>query len=502
MVTYLPYLLAALSGACLTLAYAPFDMWLITPVALVLFLRQWPKVPTKRVFVLGWCFGAGWFGAGISWVHVSIADFGGLPLIGSIALMALLCSYLALFPALALYLTTRFTAKHWWPVALACIWFFTEWLRSWVLTGFPWLSLGYSQLSSPLSGWMPVVGETGLTSLLVLLSACWALWSVKRQWQSLILITAVVVLGGYTLNQVPWVKASHTYTVSMVQGNIPQSLRWVPEQDEPTMQRYRALTDTLWDSDIVVWPEAAVPKLESLSQPYLIELDYTAAQTDTGLVTGIINYNFESGEVFNNVIALGQSGHNEENGHYRYFHANRYAKHHLLPIGEFVPFEDLLRNLAPIFDLPMSSFSRGNYQQANLLVNGASIAPALCFEIAFPRQLRANVTSTTDMILTVSNDAWFGRSHGPAQHMQIAQVRAKELGLPVIRATNNGITAFVDHNGNISSMLPQFETATLTDNVVTTRGQTPYRQLGDWPLVFIYLLTFIYTVKRGNMRTI
>lgn len=262
------------------------------------------------------------------------------------------------------------------------------------------------------------------------------------------------------------------------------------------MQRYRNLTESLWESDIVIWPEAAIPKLEGLSQPFLVELDYTAAQTDTGLVTGIINYNFESGEVYNNVIAVGKkyaeaSDATDTNGHYRYFHNNRFAKHHLLPIGEFVPFENFLRPLAPLFDLPMSSFSRGEFQQTNLQVKGTNIAPAICFEIAFPRQLRANVHADTDMILTVSNDAWFGRSHGPAQHLQIAQVRAKELGLPIVRATNNGLTAFIDHRGQITSVLPQFETATLTDKVVTTRGTTPYRSLGDWPFAIICVVVLV-----------
>jgi apolipoprotein N-acyltransferase len=138
----------------------------------------------------------------------------------------------------------------------------------------------------------------------------------------------------------------------------------------------------------------------------------------------------------------------------------------------------------------MSSFTRGQYEQENLLANGINIAPAICFEIVFPRQIRRNLTSQTDLILTVSNDAWFGDSHGPAQHLQIAQVRAKEFGLPVARATNNGITAFIDGNGKITSQLPQFETATLTDTVISTRGITPYRVMGDWPMwlvVFSFL---------------
>ena len=248
----------------------------------------------------------------------------------------------------------------------------------------------------------------------------------------------------------------------------------------------------------MIWPEAAIPKLEPLSQAFLFELDDTAAQTNTGLVTGIINYDFDRSEAFNNVIAVGKKKPEDQTGHYRYFHSNRYSKNHLLPIGEVVPFEDWLRPLAPIFDLPMSSFTRGDYVQSNLLVNGANILPAICFEIAFPRLVRANISANTDMVLTVSNDAWFGNSHGPAQHLQIAQMRALEFGLPVIRSTNTGITAFVDAQGHITSMLPQFETGTLTDTVHVGSGITPYRRFGDWPfwIITIVGLGAIYSKRK------
>ena len=215
-------------------------------------------------------------------------------------------------------------------------------------------------------------------------------------------------------------------------------------------------------------------------------MDNLALNTDSALITGIVNYNFESDEAWNNLLVLGKRKPDDTYGSYHYFHNNRYAKHHLLPIGEFVPFEDILRPLAPLFDLPMSSFSRGDFVQTNLVANGIHLAPAICFEIAFPHQVAANVHNDTDMIITVSNDAWFGHSHGPAQHLDIARMRALELGRPVLRATNNGITAFINDKGDVTSVLPQFEAGSLSQIVQARKGMTPYKQFGD---IMLWLLT-------------
>lgn len=483
-------LLLLLSGASLTLAFSPFGLWPVALIALALGIRQVAKAPGNG-FKAGWLFGLGWFGAGISWVHVSIADFGGLPLIASVALMALLCGYLALYPALAFWINKKVFPVGVWPLTLPLLWFIAEWLRSWVLTGFPWLSLGYSQLDSPLLGWFPVIGETGVTALLVCLGALLAFSQTRSRMLFSAFAVVIAYVSGWVASQHDWVTPHKTYDVAMVQGNIKQSLRWVPEQDVPTMQKYQRLTEGLWGNDLIIWPEAAIPKLEYLAQEFILEMDSRAAQEDSALITGIVNYNFESDEAWNNLLALGKQDAGDETGHYRYFHNNRYAKHHLLPVGEFVPFEDFLRPLAPLFDLPMSSFSRGDFVQKNLSANGIHLAPALCFEIAFPRQVLANVHDDTDMIITVSNDAWFGRSHGPAQHLQIARARAAETGRPVVRATNNGITAFIDHQGNITSQLEQFVAGSIEAPVVAMRGITPYRYFGDFLALCMTLAAFI-----------
>ncbi|MCV2885943.1 apolipoprotein N-acyltransferase [Aestuariibacter sp. AA17] len=485
---------ALLSGSALTLAYAPFNFWWLTLPCFALFSYLLLGTSPKQAAKTGMAFGLGWFGAGISWVHVSIAEFGGLPLIGSIGLMLLLCAYLALYPTFFAYALQRSFSRSIWPLSAAALWFVVEWFRSWMLTGFPWLSIGYSQTNGPLAGWLPVIGETGLSALLVLCASALALGVKQRNYYFALSPALITLITGAVFDRIDWVTPTNkTASVALVQGNIKQELRWVPEQDRPTMEKYLRMTEAHWRNDIIVWPEAAIPKLEPLARNYIRELDELAIAANTSLITGIVNYNFETSEAFNNVIVVGKQRQNDTQGHYRYLHVNRYAKHHLLPIGEFIPFEDWLRGIAPLFDLPMSSFSRGDYQQANLMANGYRLAPALCFEIAFPRQIGANLHKNSDMIITVSNDAWFGHSHGPAQHMQIAQVRAKEFGMPVIRATNNGITGIIDASGNIQSLLPQFEAAVLTDSVSLVTGNTPYRWLGDLPM---WIFTFLALVSR------
>jgi apolipoprotein N-acyltransferase len=305
------------------------------------------------------------------------------------------------------------------------------------------------------------------------------------------------------LNSIQWSTPSGvTKTVALVQGNIAQSTRFDPEKDLQAMDKYLQMTEPFWTSDIVIWPEAAVSRIEPLVQEYLSALDKKATATNTGLITGLINYDVSTEVAHNTLAALGIDT-NINSEPYVLNHSKRYAKHHLLPIGEFVPFETMLRPLAPIFDLPMSSFSRGDYIQPNLIAGNIHFAPAICFEIAFPKQIAANLTNKSHAIVTVSNDAWFGDSHGPHQHLQIAQVRAKEFGLPVLRATNNGVTAIVDHQGHIQGKLPQFEEGVLTDTIVVVKGTTPYRRYGDWPIWILAILGMALgiMVKHNTQKT-
>lgn len=487
--------LSFITGLSLVFAYAPFSQWYLALFIPAIIFYHLSNKPPKKSAELMFFFALGWFSSGISWVHVSIDQFGGLPLSISLVLMLLLCLYLALFPAFAVYLAGYFSSEkklNLW--LLIPFWLVSEYLRSVVLTGFPWLSLGYSQIDSPLANFAPLIGEVGITALIILINVCVVkiLFSIKQSSTktlfSPMLYLFIIILGGYGLANIDWVHANgKTTKVALVQGNIAQSIKWSPEQEWPTMLKYLDLTRANYNADIVIWPESAIPAMEPAVQDYLSTVNRSALFNKSAIITGILNYNFESKEYFNSLIVLGRKQDKDDQGYY-YNHSNRYSKNHLLPIGEFVPFQELLRPIAPLFNLPMSSFSRGDYIQHNLIANNLHILPLLCFEIVFPHQLAANLTKKTNLLLTVSNDAWFGNSHGPHQHMEIARMRALEFGRPLLRSTNNGITAVVDHNGDFIARIPQFKEAVLTAEVELVTGETPYSQ---WPRLILAMLIII-----------
>lgn len=494
-------LLLLAAGLANTLAFAPYDVTALPLLTLAIFsfvLWQCPR-PAKAAW-FGFVYGLGWFGLGVSWVHVSIATFGGMPLIASLGIMALLVAYLSLFPALAAWLschprlnvTTSF-GKHpiYWPLLLASCWVLAENLRSWLFTGFPWLSLGYSQTEGYLAPFAPLIGETGITFLLVFAAASFMLLLFKH-WQ-LAVVAAVLLLSSPLLGSFKgWQLLEQQVSVALVQGNIKQELRWIPEQELPTMKKYMQLTKPHLQQQIIVWPEAAIPQVEPLAQAYLFNLDMQAAENHSAVITGILDFK-RNDDAYNGIIVLGKSTNAVTAGDYIYETTNRYQKHQLLPIGEFVPFESFLRDVAPFFDLPNSSFARGDWQQPNLQANGYQLLAALCFEIAFPRQIQANFTDNTDFLLTISNDAWFGASMGPLQHMQIAQMRALEFGRPLLRATNNGVTGIAKPDGTLQAVLPQFEDGVLSADVQLATGRTLYSRVGDWPLLLIVFLWLLWS---------
>ena len=486
--------LSFFAGLALVFAYAPYSFWWLTLLIMPAWFFLIEELSVKKASQACFSFGLGWFIAGISWVHVSIDEFGGMPLPVSLLLMFLLCAYLALYPMLAGYLASRFTQdKKLHLGMLISTWLLCEYLRSVVLTGFPWLSLGYSQIDSPLASLAPVIGETGITAFILLLSLTFVKLTKLRY--RLPWALTLILLSGFMLfcSSQQWTKPSEKQVkVALAQGNIEQSIKWDDEQEWPTMLMYLDMARANYDADIIVWPESAIPTLEPMAQDYLDLVNQSAGMNNSAIITGILDYNFETKSYYNALITLGNSQANDRTiGDYVYGHSNRFYKHHLLPIGEFVPFGDLLRPLAPFFNLPMSSFSRGDYVQQNMIAKGIHILPLICFEIAFPNQLAANFTPQTQMLLTVSNDAWFGTSHGPHQHMEIARMRAIEFGRPLIRSTNTGVTAAIDHQGQFIDKLPQFEQAVLKADITLVEGLTPYSQFNDWPIRILALLGFI-----------
>jgi len=505
-------------GALAHFGFAPYNQQWLVPLALMgLFalLHTCSDAKPKKHFQLGLSFGFGLFITGLRWVHVSLESYGGLPLIVTLLLIVVLALYLAIYPALACYLLGRF--KHESPIfnviLFTSAWVVTEYIRGVFLTGFPWLSLGYSQTQGLFSPFASVFGLLGLTALICLLATL-GFYALTRS--KLCVVTLVIVFTGaqYITSQPALIEQEESVNLALVQGNITQSAKWDAKAMWPTITRYMDLSREHFDSDVIIWPEAAMPAVEGWVSDYLKLMDSSASFNDSAIITGIIGRTLKTNnqqaqqpqspspkthDYFNAIMTVGNPSDSRNiDGIYRTNHSNRYYKHQLLPIGEFVPFETLLRPLAPLFNLPMSSFSRGQWAQNNLTARGFTFAPAICYEIAFGELVRANMTPDTNFLLTISNDAWFGQSIGPHQHMQIAQMRAIELGRPLIRVTNTGITAVVNTDGSIAKQLPQFEEAVLRANVHVVTGETFFYRHGQALVLNVFLALLIITGIIGH----
>ncbi len=472
-------LLNLISGASLVLAFAPFGYWYLIFPGLIWFIFPLKTLTVRQTLFRSLTFHTGFFAAGISWIHVSIYQFSFTPFLLSLTMTALLVLFLSFLASITLMLLNRFASNlgisSYYSLALPVAWIGSEWFFNWVFTGFPWMSLGYSQIDSFLSSLAPVLGVASISFLLIFISGVLVTFirggfkKANFALASVILIVAVVV----GLNQIQWLQeTTKIMEVSLIQPNISQHKKWLPEQRRETLDYFYETTDTL-DSKLVIWPEGAVPALVRNVANYLSLIDAMAWNKHQAVLTGIASE--EDGRYYNTALILG-------NG------AGKYYKQHLVPFGEYVPLESVLRGLIGIFDLPMSSFSKGPKTQALLQTGDWNIAMALCYEIIFQDVIH-NQIQDADLMITLSNDAWFGDSLGPYQHLSIARMRALENGIPIIRATNDGISAFIDHKGRVTSKLGKFKKAVLTADITAVSGVTPYRQLGPlWSYVIILVI--------------
>ena len=472
------HLAALVTGALLPLAFAPFGWWplvILVPLALLALLA---RLRPAAVALRAWCFGTGMFGTGASWVYVSIHVYGAAPVPLAGALTAAFCMGLALFPALTFWGWARWLRDRRGGIALgfAAAWALGEWWRGWFLTGFPWLWLGYSQIDGPLAGWLPITGALGAGFIAAFSAAALYLTLQRNRRAPLLLaLAAALWLAAPLLERIEWTEADgKALTVALVQGNIEQDLRWEPGQLEAIIETYTELSAPLWGSALVVWPESAVPAYLDLVTERLAPIAARAQAAGSAWVFGIPTRDTNRArrrgfDAYNSIAVLGEG-------------SGLYHKQHLVPFGEYVPLEGWLRGLIAFFDLPMSSFSSGPARQAPLHAHGVAIAPSVCYEIAYADQV-ADGAREAAVLLTVSNDTWFGASIGPPQHLQIARVRALETGRPLIRATNDGISALVDAHGRINVHGAQFTREVVRGSVQPTRGLTPFVRFGSLPLL-------------------
>jgi len=470
------------AGALLPFGLAPYDLWPLTLLSAA--GLYWVLTRSgARPLLDGWLFGLGKYGLGASWIYVSIHEYGDAAPPLAAFLVALFVAGMALFPAAAAWVFVRFRPTHPTVAAIwfATVWVLLEWLLTWFLTGFPWLFAGYAMLDTPLQALAPVSGVLLVSFCAVLTAACLVSW---RKWTSWTL-AALPWIAAWAIAGVAWTEPGQSHRVALVQGNIPQDIKWEPDV-RTTFERYASLSAPVWDRDLVVWPEGVFYAGAAGARDFLSTM---SARAGGALVLGVAMREEEPGgaRYYNAALATGGG-------------SGLYRKQRLVPFGDYVPFEEMLRGLIGFFDLPMSVLSPGEPGQALLRgASGISLGMAICYEIAYPDLVRKQATEA-DTLITISNDTWFGESIGPMQHMQMARMRALETGRYVLRSTNDGVTAIVDGKGRVTAKLPQFEAGVLTGVFHRTRGMTPFVRFGSI-LVVAPLLLFLVVVVGGSVAT-
>ena len=492
LVNNLPYtlILAALLGSTMPIAFAPLSIWplgILLPALLIVLADTQHSL--RRVILIGWVFGLGYFGFGVYWLYNSLHDFGNAspPMAAALAALMIIC--ISLFPALTLvsWKLAQRVLGQWTIWLLPLLWFAFEWLKGWILTGFPWLSLGYSQVDSPLHGFAPFIGVYGLSAVCVLLSV--ALIRVVRNRQYLHIALVVLIPGlAISIQNIDWTEPQSTpLRVTIVQGNIPQEIKWQYDQRQNIFDIYWRETNKNWDSDLIVWPETAIPgRSESIEQSVLIPMAIAATQQGSSILTGVVVSESEKNIFYNSMLLLGSS-------------QGAYHKRHLVMFGEYYPLRWLLDFMRSFIDIPYSDLTSGSRNQPLMSVNETRLGVSICFENVFSRDIMIALPEA-NLLVNASNDAWFGDSLAPHQHLQIAQMRALETGRPMVRSTNTGISAFIDYRGRIIESTEQFNTQSITRDMLGRMGVTPFYYFARVQgllaaLILVVLLIFVFRVR-------
>lgn len=476
---WLSLVLALLAGLVFVFALAPYKIWGIAILSpLVLYALLLPKITAGRAFLTGLAYGFGVWASGAFWLYTSIHQYGQVGSVLAFIMVAMMAVVMGLFHAGAAWLFVRFCGRQ--PLAFASLWVLQEWAKTWVLTGFPWLFVGYAYAEVPfITSLAPLVGVLGIGFVSVLFSA--SLVEIFRQKVGFLLIAMSFVVAAIVLDIVNpnfTTPTGKKLSVSLVQGNVNQDIKWQMDFQEEIIANHARLSQEEWGRDLILWSEASITMFEYEAREFLDAVDAHAKAHNSAFITGIPYADLEKFNeatdlyppFYNSLMAYGAG-------------TGIYKKQHLVPFGEYVPMRGLfniLPNLAN--NQQVMNHSKGDKVQAPLMVKNHPAGVAICYEVAYPATVRQNAKNS-EFMLTVSNDAWFGTSSGPHQHLQMVQMRALETGRWFARATNTGVTALIDDKGRIVKRLPQFQEGVLRGNVVLRSGVTPYVKWGDYPVL-------------------
>lgn len=486
-------LVAIIAGALLTLSFAPFYAWPLALIIPAVFYWLLHHESLKRSLFIGWCFGVGFFGTGISWVYVSISTYGPPnPIIAFFITLLFIFAMALLFLLLAGVLTGLYPHESAIKCFLAypAIWVIFEIIRAKLFTGFPWVLLGEAQTSFPLGGYTPVFGIyfTSLICILISSFLFYLFYENKLKLKIINIIGIIVlILIGYGLYQINWTTIAinnnekpKSANIVLVQGNIPEYEKWDQTKQGYILKTYLnlskpALANT---NQLIFWPESAIPVFEQQAKPFLNQLSKLASTNHNAILTGIPIY--KNNKYYNGAIVLGVG-------------KGEYLKQHLVPFGEYLPLPHYLSGVIDYFKIPMSNFSAGPQNQSLIKMDGVKIRLFNCFESAFP-QLVANQLDNADFIATISDDSWFGNSLGPKQHEQIRQTRALETGRFLVSATNNGTTSVINQKGQVIQRIKPFSRGVLYEKIDIFQGITPWVHYEMMPIYLILLIFILITL--------
>lgn len=471
--------LAFLAGILAVPGFAPFYAFPLALLSLAALFWLWQRAPSPRhAAMLGWGWGMGLFLGGVSWLYVALHHYGGMPLPLAVLAIAAFSAYLALYPALAGYLSARLRSGRWGLDAAvpAAAWTLCEWLRGWVFTGFPWLNIGYTQTPpSPLAGFFPVFGVFGVCAILTFMAA--ALAGARRaRWHGGVLVTVAMLALGWGLTRVAWTQPVGTpLQVKLLQTNVDQGEKF----DGALLSRWLDLNLQMVlnnPAELVVLPEGTLPLLiDDVPSDYLKYLAEPVRRIGGNLVLGVFLKD-EQGGIHNSAISIGADA------------RQHYQKHHLVPFGEYSP--PMFGWLFQWLRIPMSDQAPGALPQPPLLLGGHHVAVNICYEDAFGQELIRDLPGA-EILLNLSNLAWYGKSFAQPQHLQMSQARALETGRPMLRATNTGMTAVVAPDGHIVAQLAPFTEGVLSETVQGYGGMTPYARWGNLPVVLAALAVLL-----------
>ena len=477
---------AFLAGAAAVLAFAPVDLYPLAIASFAILIHLWRRASQRDAFWLGFAFGMGLFGVGVSWVYVSLSVFGGMPApLAAIATLGF-CVLLALFTGFAGWLQARVPVSD---IARACLvipacWTLGEWLRSWVLTGFPWLSAGYAATGWPIQGIAPILGVLGASFATVSLAGLVWMITLRQRRVVAAVALAAIVAASEGLRHVNWTEpVDAPLSVALLQGNVEQDLKFRPDRYLGTLETYGRLAEES-SAKLIVFPETALPRLYDQVEPaYIARLQRAAQRNGGDALLGVPTR--DAAGYRNSVLVLGNS------------RRQLYHKTHLVPFGEFVP--PAFGWVMQMLHIPMSDFSRGAPDQPPLSAAGQQVALSVCYEDAFGAELAPRAAQAT-LLVNVSNVAWFGDSLAPSQHLQIARLRAVEAGRMHLAATNTGITAAIDRDGRVLARLPPFHEGRLEIAAQGYRGLTPYLRFADLPILLLVALILVVPVLVARLR--